>query len=382
MAAKRTEAIGKADRPLICGVDRREEARLQAEQRVYATLFATHLIKKAGFSRKTAQTGAVTLIQRFGSALNLNIHFHMLFLDGVYVERPDGSLRFRWVKAPTSAELTRLAHTIAQRVGRFLERQGLLERDAENSYLAGDELEAGPIDQLLGASITYRIAVGPQQGRKVFTLQTLPANDEPFDDGVGKVGGFSLHAGVAARADERKKLERLCRYISRPAVSEKRLSLTVNGNVRYQLKTPNRDGTTHVIFEPLDFIARLAALVPKPRVNLTRFHGVFAPNSTHRARVTPARRGRGAQRAAAGNREEPTPSERRAAMTWSQRLKRVFGIDIETCPACGGAVRIIACIEDPKVIEKILRHLDAKAPEPESTRLPPCRAPPQARLFG
>lgn len=108
-------------------------------------------------------------------------------------------------------------------------------------------------------------------------MQTLPTSGDPFGDGIGKVAGSSLHAGVAARADERKKLERLCRYISRPAVSEKRLSLTRGGNVRYQLKTPYRDGTTHVIFEPLDFIARLAALVPKPRVNLTRFHGVFAP---------------------------------------------------------------------------------------------------------
>jgi hypothetical protein len=107
------------------------------------------------------------------------------------------------------------------------------------------------------------------------------------------VAGFSLHAGVAARADERMKLERLCRYTSRPTVSEKRLSLTSNGTVRYQLKTQYRDGTTHVIFELLDFIARLAALVPKPRVNLTRFHRVFAPNSKHRVLVTPAKRGRG-----------------------------------------------------------------------------------------
>ncbi len=110
-----------------------------------------------------------------------------------------------------------------------------MERDAENGYLAGDGLEAGPLDQLLGSSITYRIAVGPQQGRKVFTLQTLPACDEPFDVGVGKVAGFSLHAGVAARADERQKLERLCRYVSRPAIAEKRLSLTPNGNVRYDV---------------------------------------------------------------------------------------------------------------------------------------------------
>jgi hypothetical protein len=342
---------------------------------------ATHLIKNAGFSRKTAQAGAVTLIQRFGSALNLNVHFHMLFLDGIYLERPDGSLRFLWVKAPTNAELAGLTQTLARRIGRFLERQGLLERDAENSYLAGDCLEAGPMEQLLGSSITYRIAVGPQQGRKVFTLQTLPACDEPFDDGIGKVAGFSLHAGVAARADQRQKLERLCRYISRPAISEKRLSVTPNGNVRYQLKTPYRDGTTHVIFEPLDFIARLAALVPKPRVNLIRFHGVFAPNSKYRARVTPARRGKSDQGAAAEDLDEPTPAERRAAMTWAQRLKRVFGIDIETCPACGGAVRIIACIEDPDIIEKILTYLDAKGAEPRAPRRPPCRAPPQRELF-
>ena len=129
------------------------------------------------------------------------------------------------------------------------------------------------------------------------------------------MAGFSLHAGVAARADQRPKLERLCRYISRPAISEKRLSVTPNGNVRYQLKTPCRDGTTHVIFEPLDFIARLAALVPKPRVNLTRFHGVFAPNSKYRARVIPARRGRGGQHARTADPEESTPAERRAAMS-------------------------------------------------------------------
>ena len=278
-------------------------------------VIATHLVRKADYTHNTARTGAVTLIQRFGSALNLNIHFHMLFLDGVYVDTRLGAARFRWLQAPSSAELTQLAHTIAHRVGRFLERQGLLERDVENSYLSGDAVDDDPMTPLLGHSITYRIAVGPQAGRKVFTLQTLPGSGEPFDDGIGKVAGFSLHAGVAARADERKKLERLCRYVSRPAVSEKRLSLTPNDNIRYQLKTPYRDGTTHVIFEPLDFIARLVALVPEPRVNLTRFHGVLAPNSRHRALVTPAKRSRGNQ---VRVRDEPlTPAERHASMTWA-----------------------------------------------------------------
>ena len=88
----------------------------------------------------------------------------------VYVERPDGSLTFRWVKAPTSAELTALAGRIASRVGRFLERQGLLERDAESASLSEIALDDEPMQGLLAHSITYRIAVGPRAGRKVFTL--------------------------------------------------------------------------------------------------------------------------------------------------------------------------------------------------------------------
>ena len=89
--------------------------------------------------------------------------------------------------------------------------------------------------------------LGRSRGGKVFALQTLPANEALTDNEAGKVAGFSLHAGVAARADQRDKLERLRRYICRPAISGRRLSLTPVGNVRYQLKTPYRDGTTHVV---------------------------------------------------------------------------------------------------------------------------------------
>ena len=341
---------------------------------------SAHLIQKAGFTRKTAQTGAVTLIQRFGSALNLNVHFHMLFLDGVYTTTPWGKSRFHRTNAPNQHELTELVHAISHRVAGFLEREGILERDEENSYLNLNDADEDPMQQVLGCSVSYRIAVGPQQGRKVFTLQTIPAreDDDRFSQ-VAKASGFSLHAGVAAQAWERQKLERLCRYISRPAVSEKRLSLTSSGNIRYKLKTPYNDGTTHVIFEPLDFIAKLAALVPKPRVNLTRFHGVFAPNSKHRALVTPARRGRGSKPQAPDEAQDQTQAERRAAMTWAQRLKRVFNIDIETCPECG-VVKVIACIEDPVVIKKILTHLKEKAaPEPAGL-LPSVRAPPPVSM--
>ncbi len=103
---------------------------------------------------------------------------------------------------------------------------------------------------------------------------------------AANVAGFSLHAGVMSNAQDRRKLERLCRYITRSGVSEKRLAITAYGKVRYQLKTPYRDDATddrrsHVIFEPLDFIARLAALVSKPRVNLTRFQGVYEWSGIH-----------------------------------------------------------------------------------------------------
>ena len=347
---------------------------------------ATHLTHKAGYIKTTAQAGAVTLIQNFGGALNLNIHFHMLFLDGVYIDSADRSrARFRGVKAPTSDELTQLTHTIAQRIGRYLERQGLLVRDAGNSYLTAEGVDAdseSPINQLLGSSITYRIAIGPQQGRKVFTLQTLPdCGDGPLASTVGKVAGFSLHAGVAARANEREKLERLCRYVARPALSSKRLSMTRNGRVRYELKTPYSNGTTHVLFEPLDFIARLVALVPKPRVNLTRFHGVFAPNSNYRSLVTPAKRGKGKMVKTPKEAQDQSPAEKRTSMTWAQRLKRVFNIDIETCRDCGGEVRIISCIEDPTVIRKILAHLNDNVSSVAPALLPECRAPPQAELL-
>jgi hypothetical protein len=114
----------------------------------------------------------------------------------------------------------------------------------------------------------------------------------------------------------------------------------------------------------------LAALAPKPRVNLTRYHGVLAPNHRWRGLVTPAKRGKGAMRPA--DSDVVSSIQRHAAMTWAQRLKRVFNIDIEVCSRCGGSVRVIACIEDQDVIDRILAHLreiekEAPCPAPSGT---------------
>ena len=202
-------------------------------------------------------------------------------------------------------------------------------------------------------------------------LQTLPAEPDAPRPEVAESSGFSLHAGLAAKPSQRDKLERLARYVARPPVAAGRLALTGSGHVRYTLKTPYRDGTTHVIFEPEDFIARLAALVPKPRAHLTRYHGVFAPASPDRSRVVPK------TRAAAGSEHrKPSTINPQRAMTWAQRLRRVFAIEIETCRQCGGRLRVIASIETPAVIERILKYLGGEAVPVDPAH--PSRAPPRS----
>jgi hypothetical protein len=149
------------------------------------------------------------------------------------------------------------------------------------------------------------------------------------------------------------------------------LSLTKQGKIRYELKTPYRNGTTHMIFEPLDFISKLSALVPLPGANLIRFHGVFASNSQYRAQIINRPNDNKAL-----EKEVRTEGEKRAAMTWAQRLKRVFDIDIQICEVCGGKAKVIACIEDPVVINKILTHLNLQSPPSNQVILPANRAPP------
>ncbi|AQA17153.1 hypothetical protein BST95_01890 [Halioglobus japonicus] len=107
----------------------------------------------------------------------------------------------------------------------------------------------------------------------------------------------------------------------------------------------------------------MAALAPKPRINLTRYHGVLAPNHRWRGEVTPAGRGKALKTGA--NAEVRTPVEHHAAMTWAQRFKRVFNIDIEACSRCGGSVKVIVeasnrCVEDQDFINRILAHLESK----------------------
>lgn len=114
---------------------------------------------------------------------------------------------------------------------------------------------------------TTRSSSATWPGRVRMSCSGWSSRSQEVGDPSGAVRacGFTLHAGVAIAPHQRGKLERLCRYVSRPQGDCERLALTLTGQVRYTLKTLYRDGTTHVVVEPLDFIARLAALVPPPR---------------------------------------------------------------------------------------------------------------------
>jgi hypothetical protein len=192
----------------------------------------------------------------------LNIHLHCLVLDGVY-RRTEGEPIFDEARAPTGDELEGLLDKIVARLMKMLTRSGHLVEEQGMTYLADTDADH-PLASLQAASCTYRIALGPRAGQKVLSLRTGGGRDEKTKRALcAAAHGFSLHAGVRCGADQRKQLERLCRYISRPALANERLERDGEGRVVLQLKSAWRDGTTHIGISALKFMQRLAATVPR-----------------------------------------------------------------------------------------------------------------------
>jgi hypothetical protein len=143
-----------------------------------------------------------------------------------------------------------------------------------------------------------------------------------------------------AGAPQRQQLEQLCRYITRPAIANERLKRNRAGDVVLQLKSAFKDGTTPIVRAPLQFMQRLAARVPRPPLHLIRFHGVLAPNAKWRREIISTLPEPATKPANDHAQAQGSP----ARMSWARLLKRVFDIDIERCPNCGGALKIIACL--------------------------------------
>ncbi|MBM3986143.1 MAG: hypothetical protein FJ296_10735, partial [Planctomycetes bacterium] len=216
--------------------------------------------------------GAVVVVQRFGGALNLNVHFHALVLDGVYEPSgPGGRPRFHTARRLRRWELEDVLQAARARILGLLRRRGKLEPEP-------DAEPPGLLDELAASSITGREAMrrGAQPGP--------PPPREPRGFCVEQEG-FSLHAGVSVPggARQREALERLCRYVTRPALATERLHERPDGRLEYELRHPWSDGTTAVVLQPRALLSRLATLVPPPRAHLLTYHGVLAPASALRA---------------------------------------------------------------------------------------------------
>ena len=315
-----------------------------------------------------ARSGAVVIVQRFGGSVNLNVHFHILALDGVFV--PDGdTLRFRRLVSLEALDVADVLATIVPGVRRLLSRRGL-GADADDTLDLWADTEP-VLAGVAAASVQGRVALGPRAGQ---TLRRRGSpSGEPVDWAPGpchaRQDGFDLQAAVRIPAGHRDRLERVCKYALRPPVAADRLQLTADGQVLLELKRRWSDGTTHLVFDPLELLERLAAITPRPRINLVLYYGVLGARSAWRAKIVPRSTGDATSPAAAG-------SSRLSGSGWAALMRRSFGFDVLACPRCGGRLRLIAFIEHPVVIRRILNHLGlpTEIPEPRSARDPPRRA--------
>jgi hypothetical protein len=319
-----------------------------------------------GVPRDKVHPGSVTFIQRFGSALNVTLHFHCVFLEGVYCDGTEAGLKPRFVTAepPSDADITKILQKISHRVIRQLCRLGYLEAGVEAAVATGyDPLrDTEPeLARAMAASVTQRIAYGERAGQKVRRISSGFGYEGEAPKLTGPrcatVHGFSVHANTAIPAQRRDQLERWLRYTGRGAVALERLAEDAHGDLVYTFTKPWADGTTGITLSPLELLEKLAALVPLPRVHLVRYGGCLAPHSTLREAIRPTLR----QQGIAGEEAKPaTPY-----WHWARLLGRVFGLDMATCPFCRrGTLRIIAVITQGEVISKILRHLKLAADPP------------------
>lgn len=300
------------------------------------------------------QTGSITMVQRFGGALNLNIHFHILSIDGVFqfTDDPEKNPEFIETGRPKNEEILNIIKTFQMRMLKLLQRRGLVQKiESENG---GDAMaESSNIETILqGASVQYRIATGPNSGQKVRKVGSFgTTTDEPFKTGdlSAILGGYSIHAATYVHKKNRTELERLCRYILRPPVAEQRVEIK-GDKILYHFKSAWRDGTKAIELTGSEFIEKLVAIIPQPRIHLTRFHGILAPHSKHRSRIVP-NSVRIKEKCANEEKQEP----KKPRLSWAQLLKRVFKIDMENCP-CGGKLQFVAAIMSSKAIQKILEH--------------------------
>jgi hypothetical protein len=311
------------------------------------------------------QTGAVTFVQRFGGALNLNVHFHSITPDGLFVPdphaAPDGLLLFVPLPPSTDAEIECLARRVTRRLAKRARRY-LAGHDDEHALVDPDQEEA-TLQHALSTALRP-----PVRMQRYLPLETDPEPPPPSPL-CTRLAGYSLHAARTVAAHDRAGLERLCRYGLRAPFAQSRMSLLPDGRVHYRLAKPwpTPAGVTDLVLEPVQFLKRLAALLPAPYQNQTRYHGCFANRSRFRPRLPPPPTTQ--IDSDSGTQLEPDPEPdiefalnddpqpRPRRLPWARLLKRTLGIDGLDCPSCSATMVVIALITRPSVVTRILDHL-------------------------
>jgi hypothetical protein len=286
-----------------------------------------------------ARFGAVSFVHRFGSALNAHLHFHCCVVDEVF-STAEEAIRFHPAFL-TDAAIARVQQRTRRRVLKLFQRRAVLSEDATQLMLGWDHS-----------------------------------------------GGFSLNAEVWVPSWDRAGLERLIRYCARPVFASERLDwIEPDQRLIYHLPKPRPDGQTVLYLTPLEFMDRLAALVPPPRKHRHRYHGVLAPNAPLRPAVTayaglplevplPSKPLQEDTRTP----EEVAESQRHspARYLWAALIARIYQVLPLLCPECGSEMRLIAFITEPAPVQRILLHIgEPAAPPPIS----PARSPPVMETF-
>lgn len=305
------------------------------------------------------KTGAATAIQRFDSALALNVHFHALVLDGAYSLDATGKPQFHAVAAPDDEDVGEVATRVYTRVAKLL--------DADLDAVGARE---PAMAAMTAASLRRMVATGARRG---LPIRRLKSGQTPVARFWGKtcaeVEGFNIHANVRVAANDRVGLESLCRYIARPPLSDERLQERQDGTLSLRLKRPWSDGTTHLLLSPGELIEKLIPLIPRPRSHTMRYHGVLAPASGWRSAIVPRRQ----VCTDATGKQAPHKGKCCQRIPWAALLMRVFKIDVLSCGRCGGRMKVLAAVFNQHAVEGILKHLGEKAFAPAvlAARAPP-----------
>jgi len=304
------------------------------------------------------EAGAVCVPQRFNSALGLSPHLHLLAADGVWVQTvPNATPTFHALPAPSQGEIAAVAWTTCERTVKLLKKRGLwADADAGDDSLAQKE---PLLAALATASISGVLAMGPNAGQRPMRLfgRAARSQDECYEKGPKNAYGFDLHAGARAAASDRKARERLCKYLLRPPLSNDRLTRGADGQYRIALKRIWDDGTAAIVVTGQELLARLALLVPPPRVHTTKYFGAWAPRSKLRRLVVPC------------SPEPSTPAHvdgcrssqrhNRYRLSWAQALAKSFELDLSQCPRCHQkGMQQIAVIRDPGTLRAMLVSID------------------------